>query len=202
MPDTRRRSRPPSCSCNGPSRSGWIRAEPRFRPVKPAGNGYPKKNSQARRRNNSSSTRCRKNRGKSSYCQQQITRGRNRSGLKRNKLRWELEKKVVGPSIKHHSASVDSLHGRFLHFVPGPATRPTFAQFQGSSVLACRFHLGFTRRITRLYRRREIRKHHERRINFLDDFAVGFGGLLHRLPLGICAERFPVRGRRVAAGMR
>jgi hypothetical protein len=177
-------------------------AEPRFRPVKPAGNGFPKKNSQTSRRNNSTQLGVGRIEEKAATASNKSPAVGIAAGSNGIKVRWEPEEKIVGPSIKHHPASVDSLHGRFLHFVPGPATRPTFALFQGSSVLLCRFHLGFTRRITRLYRRREIRKHHERRINFLDNFAVGFGGLLHRLPLAICAERFPVRGRRVAAGMR
>ena len=49
--------------------------------------------------------------------------------------------------------------------------------------------------------RGEVGQSEESGINFLDDFAVGFGFVAEALPFGIVAEGFPVGGGGFLAGM-
>ncbi len=49
--------------------------------------------------------------------------------------------------------------------------------------------------------RGEVGQNEKRGIDFLDDLAVCFGFIAHALPFGIVAERLPVGGGGVAAGM-
>jgi hypothetical protein len=163
MPDTRRRSRPPSCSATVPRVADEFECQERnsqrqerVRPIvslrrakphqpgkkvaileneeqdhrlrhsppsrttisagKPAGNGFPKKNSRARRRNNSTQLGVGRIEEKAATAGNKSPAVGIAAGSNGIKLHWELEKKAVGPSTKHHLASVDSLHRRFLLF--------------------------------------------------------------------------------------